>query len=162
MSRQIEYPPLPDNMISLSSTLRPLCLLKGRNLWTSILFASIFRSVPSATLQLLLVDHSISQRGKSSPSAIAAAIFHFPLKRLQCPVKEDYGTKYFAIFYVMIHQFRIYVCSNPLAHAMLPPIFSGSHLHRMAIYTAKISLILIETSTDMSLSIFLKLFLTEH
>jgi hypothetical protein len=49
-----------------------------------------------------------------------------------------------------------------LAHAMLPPIFSGSHLHRMAIYTAKISLILIETSTDMSLSIFLKLFLTER
>jgi hypothetical protein len=123
----------------------------------------ICRSAPSATLQqLLLVDHSTSQRGKSSPSAIAGAIFHFPVKRLQRPVKEDYGAKYFVIFYVLIHRFRIYVCSNPLEYGMLPPIWCGSHLLGMAIYIAKMSRILVGTSTDMSLSIFLKLFLPER
>ena len=43
----------------------------------------------SDILQLLLVDHSISQCGKSSPSALTGAIFHFPVKRIQRPVKED-------------------------------------------------------------------------
>jgi hypothetical protein len=140
MLRQIEFPPLPDNMVSLSWTSRPLCLLKGRNLWTSILFASIFKFVLSLILQLMLADQSISQRGKSRPSLIAGAVSHFPVKRLQRPVKEDYGAKHFVIFYVLIHPFKIYVWRSSLSvYGMLPPIWYGSHLCGMAIYTAKMS-----------------------
>ena len=130
MSRQIESPPLPDNMISLSWTLRPLCLLKGRNLWTYILSASIFRSVPSVTFcnccwwitPSLSVESRALQRSQEQSFISPSRESNVQSKR------TDYGAKYFVIFYVLIHRFRIYVCFNPLAYDMLPPIWCGSHL----------------------------------
>ena len=54
-----------------------------------------------------LADHSTSQREKSSLSVTTGIASHLPAKRLQRPVNEDYGTKYFVIFSVLIRRVRI-------------------------------------------------------
>ena len=87
----------------------PQCLLNNRSLWTSTLSVFTSRYVLSATLQLQLAAQFISLLGKSNPSAIAGAIFHFPIKKHQRPVKEDYGAKFFIIFYVPNHRQQTYV-----------------------------------------------------
>jgi hypothetical protein len=55
------------------------------------------------------VGGSIHLLGKLNPSAIAGAIFHFLVKRRPRPINEDYGEKFFIIFYVPNHRQQTYV-----------------------------------------------------
>jgi hypothetical protein len=113
-------------------------------------------------LQLQLVAQFISPLGKLNPLATDGAIFHFLVKRSQRPVKEDYGEKFFVIFYVPNHRQQTYAWKNLLVYGVLHPTWYGSHICGTEISIAQMSLILVGTMNDMLLFIFLKLFLQKR